>query len=267
DGGVTVKDSWSNSEAYERYVGRWSSRVGESFLDWLNARKNARWLDIGCGTGALSERILRSQEPSHLIGVEPSEAFLAAAKERVQGENVEFRSGSGESLPVQDACIEYAVSGLVLNFVPDKDGAMRELLRVLAPGGIAACYVWDYAGHVQFMRYFWDAAVKLDPSARDKDEGVRFPICRPKPLRNLFESVGLREVRVAAIDIPTPFESFDDYWQPFLADVAPAPGYCVSLDREHRAKLEALVRDALPLDPDGMILLAARAWAVAGVRP
>jgi SAM-dependent methyltransferase len=202
----------------------------------------------------------------HLIGVEPSEAFLAAAKERVRGGNVKFRRGSGESLPVEDASIDYAVSGLVLNFVPDKDAAMRELIRVLAPGGIAACYVWDYAGHVQFMRYFWDAAVKLNPSARDKDEGVRFPICRPKPLQNLFESVGFQEVRVAPIDIPTPFESFDDYWQPFLNDVAPAPGYCVSLDAEERGKLEALVRDALPIDPDGMILLAARAWAVSGMR-
>jgi ubiquinone/menaquinone biosynthesis C-methylase UbiE len=140
-----MKDSWSNSVAYERYVGRWSSRIAERFLDWLDARRVARWLDIGCGTGALSERILRSQEPSHLIGVEPSDAFLAAAKERVLGENVEFRSGSGESLPIEDKCIDYAVSGLVLNFVPDKDAAMRELLLVLAPGGIAACYVWDYA--------------------------------------------------------------------------------------------------------------------------
>jgi SAM-dependent methyltransferase len=242
-GELVVKDRWANSEAYERYVGRWSSRVGEQFLDWLDAHTDARWLDVGCGTGALTERIVASNAPRHLIGVEPSDAFLIAAKGCVAGDNVEFRRGSAERLPVKDASVDYAVSGLVLNFVPDKDAFMRELLRVLVPGGIAACYVWDYAGHVQFMRYFWDAAVKLDPSARDKDEGVRFPICRPKPLRNLFESVGFREVRVAAIDIPTPFESFDDYWQPFLADVAPAPGYCVSLDRERRAELEALVRD------------------------
>jgi ubiquinone/menaquinone biosynthesis C-methylase UbiE len=262
-----VKDSWSNSAAYERYVGRWSSRVAERFLDWLDARTAARWLDIGCGTGALSERILASQQPNHLIGVEPSESFRAIVNERVRGGNVEFRSGSAERLPVEDACIDYGVSGLVLNFVPDQDAAMRELLRVLSPGGIAAGYVWDYAAHVQFIRYFWDAAVKLNPSAKDKDEGVRFPICRPKPLQNLFESAGFREVRVAAIDIPTPFENFDDYWEPFLNDVGPAPGYCVSLNAAERAKLEAMIRDALPIDSDGMILLAARAWAVSGVRP
>ena len=149
-----MKDSWSNAEPYEHYVGGWSSRVAERFLDWLDPRRTARWLDIGSGTGALSERIVGLREPSHVIGVEPSGAFRAIAKERVRGENVEFRTGSGESLPVEDACVDYAVSGLVLNFIPDKDVAMRELLRVLAPGGIAACYVWDYAGHVQFMRYF-----------------------------------------------------------------------------------------------------------------
>jgi ubiquinone/menaquinone biosynthesis C-methylase UbiE len=183
-----VKDSWSNSEAYERYVGRWSSRVAERFLDWLDARTAARWLDMGCGTGALSERIVASQEPNHLIG---AVGIFPGDRERTSpGRNVEFRSGSGERLPVEDACIDYAVSGLVLNFVPAKDAAMRELVRVLSPGGIGACYVWDYAEDAQFMRYFWDAAVKLNPSAKDKDEGGRFPICRPKPLQNLFECAG-----------------------------------------------------------------------------
>lgn len=188
-------------------MGRWSSRVGERFLDWLDARSDARWLEVGCGTGAFTEQILSLQRPSHLIGVEPSETFLEAAKERVSGERVEFQIGSGENLPVEDACINYAVSGLVLNFVPDKETAMRELLRVLAPGGVAASYVWDYAGHVQFMRYFWDAAVQLNPEAREMDEGVRFPICRPGPLRNLFESAGFRDVQVIPIDVPTPFKN------------------------------------------------------------
>lgn len=261
-----MSDSWSDGEAYERYVGRWSSRIGELFLDRLAARPGARWLDIGCGTGALSERIHATQAPSRLIGVEPSEGFRAVARERVQGGSVEFRGGSAETLPVADASIDYAVSGLALNFVQDRDAAMREQLRVLAPGGTAASYVWDYAGHAQFMRCFWDAAVKLSPKARELDEGVRFPICRPGPLRDLFERAGFRGVRVDPLDIPTPFESFEDYWRPFLNDVGPAPGYCSGLPAEQRRELEALLRDALPTDPDGMILLAARAWAVSGVR-
>lgn len=261
-----MTDSWSDGEAYERYVGRWSSRIAERFLDRLAARPGAAWLEIGCGTGALSERILATQTPRHLVGVEPSETFRAVAAERVRGANVEFRSGSAEALPVADASVDYAVSGLMLNFVPDRDAAMREQLRVLAPGGVAACYVWDYAGHTQFMRLFWDAAVALDPKARELDEGVRFPVCRPGPLRELFESAGFRDVRVHPVDIATPFESFEDYWQPFLSDIGPAPGYCVGLPPDRRAALEARLRDALPTDPDGMILLAARAWAVSGVR-
>jgi len=132
-----MQDKWANRDAYERYVGRWSSRVGRDFLHWLGPRSEARWLFIGCGTGALSEQILASQGPNRLIGVEPSELFLAVAKDRVQGARVEFRLGSGEHFPLEDACIDCAVSALVLNFVPDKAFAMRELRRVLAPGGVA----------------------------------------------------------------------------------------------------------------------------------
>ena len=261
-----MKDSWSNSEAYEQYVGRWSSQIGVGFLDWLAPQSDARWLDLGCGTGALSEQIQYSQKPAKLIGVEPSASFLAASSDRVQGASVEFKLGSCEQIPLDDAAVDYAVSGLVLNFVPDKKTAMDELFRVLAPGGVAACYVWDYAGHVQFMRYFWDASVKLNPDARAKDEGVRFPICRPKPLRELFEVAGFQHVKVEPIDIVTSFENFDDYWIPFLSDVAPAPGYCMSLSNSEREKLAETVRGSVPTDPDGRILMAARAWAVCGIR-
>lgn len=262
-----MQDSWSNSEAYERYIGRWSSKVGERFLEWLDASRGARWLDVGCGTGALTERIAHARVPGHLIGVDPSEAFLETARQRVSGQNIELRTGTADNLPFENDFFDYVVSGLVLNFVPDKKAALREFLRVLAPGGVAACYVWDYAGHMQLMRYFWDAAVQLNPEAHDKDEGVRFPVCRPEPLKNLFESAGFTDVRVSPIDIATPFNDFDDYWRPFLKDVAPAPGYCANLPEEERARLEAVLRDTLPTDLDGMILLAARAWAVYGVRP
>ena len=115
---------------------------------------------------------------------------------------------------------------------------------------------------MQLMRYFWDAAVALDPDARELDEGVRFPVCRPGPLRDLFEAAGVGEVEVTPIDVPTPFEDFNDYWTPFLSGVGPAPGYCVSLDEPAREALKARLRETLPTDPDGMILLAARAWGV-----
>jgi len=154
----------------------------------------------------------------------------------------------------------------VLNFIPDKEQALAEIIRCVADGGTVAAYVWDYAGHVQFMRYFWDAAIALDPGAREKDEGVRFPICRPNALEALFNSAGLLDIATTPIDIATPFTDFEDYWTPFLSGIAPAPGYCVSLDEDRRDALKARLVDTLPTDPEGRILLAARAWAVRGTR-
>ncbi|MGQ7848750.1 class I SAM-dependent methyltransferase [Granulosicoccus sp. 3-233] len=261
---TTPQDSWTDDSAYEAYVGRWSRRVGEGFLRWLDPFEQARWLDFGCGTGALTSQILASCAPRQIIGIEPSEEFLASARRQIVDARVRFQQGSDDRIPVNDGEIDFAVSGLVLNFVSDQKKVIKALLRTLNPGGTLAAYVWDYAGHVQFMRHFWDVAVELNPEARDKDEGVCFPLCRPGPLHALFESSGLRDVDVTAMDITTPFSDFSDYWTPFLSDVAPAPGYCASLDEESRTRLESRLRERLPTDSDGRILLAARAWAVKG---
>ncbi|UXX82016.1 class I SAM-dependent methyltransferase [Roseovarius pelagicus] len=261
-----MHDKWTNGDAYEMYVGRWSRLTGQKFLAWLDVPNQKRWLDLGCGTGALTSRILDACDPVSIIGVEPSEGFLTLARNSVTDPRAEFRQGAGDSVPAADAAVDCAVSGLVLNFIPDVQKAMNELTRVTTPNGTVAAYVWDYAGHVQFMRYFWDAAIALDPSARDKDEGVRFPICKPDALADLFRASGLRDVSTAPIDVPTPFENFDDYWTPFLSGIAPAPGYCASLDDEARKRLKIRLEEALPTDPDGRILLAARAWAVRGTR-
>jgi SAM-dependent methyltransferase len=261
-----MQDNWSDGDSYEMYVGRWSREVAAKFLAWLAAPAGVRWLDLGCGTGALTACILRDGAPGSVIGVEPSEGFLSMARQRVADARARFRQGAADRIPVGEGEVEVAVSGLVLNFIPDRAQAMRELVRCVAPGGTVAAYVWDYAGHVQFMRQFWDAAVALNPKARERDEGVRFPICRPGPLRELFEAGGLRDVEVEAVDIATPFRDFDDYWTPFLGGVGPAPGYCVGLDDNARTALRERLRRTLPTDADGRILLAARAWAVRGTR-
>jgi hypothetical protein len=127
-----------------------------------------------------------------------------------------------------------------------------------------ALYVWDYAGEMQLMRHFWDAAVALDPTAADKDEGRRFPICEPEALARLFDAAGLRAVATRAIDVPTVFSTFDDYWTPFLSGQGPAPGYAMSLTEERRAALRERIRATLPIAADGSIPLRARAWAVRG---
>ena len=134
------------------------------------------------------------------------------------------------------------------------------------PEGIVAAYVWDYAGKMQLMRHFWNAAAALDPAAYDLDEGRRFPICHPEPLRELFQGAGLHQVEVRPIDIATDFQDFDDYWSPFLGGQGPAPGYAQSLSDERRAALRERIRAGLPFALDGSIPLVARAWAVRGVR-
>jgi hypothetical protein len=127
-----------------------------------------------------------------------------------------------------------------------------------------AAYVWDYAGKIELMRYFWDAAVELDRAALELDEGRRFPLCRPAPLAELFTNARKRAVETRAIDVPTRFRDFDDYWTPFLGGQGPAPGYAMSLSEERRSALRDRIRARLPIAEDGSIDLIARAWAVRG---
>jgi hypothetical protein len=140
------------------------------------------------------------------------------------------------------------------------------MVRAARKGGTVAAYVWDYTGQMQLMRYFWDAAVALDPAAYILDEGQRFPPCQPEPLRQLFQTDQLGKVEVCSIDVPTTFRDFDDYCSPFLGGQAPAPGYAMSLSEERRVTLREHIRATLPIASDGSIHLIARAWAVRGVR-
>jgi SAM-dependent methyltransferase len=259
-------DKWASGRLYEPYVGRWSRRVAESFLPWIESPRRASWLDVGCGTGALIDKVLAYAAPRSVKGIDASEGFLATAREAIRDPRVTFAIADAEKLPDADGAFEAVVSGLVLNFVARPFAAAAEIARVLKPGGVAAAYVWDYAGKMQLMRHFWNAAVALDPEAREKDEGRRFPLCEPEALRHLWEGAGFRRVEVAAIDVETTFRDFDDYWTPFLSGQAPAPGYCMSLTEAARARLRDRLRDSLPFALDGTIPLVARAWAVKGRR-
>jgi SAM-dependent methyltransferase len=260
------EDTWASGDAYEPYVGRWSRVVAREFLAWLALPQGSGWLDIGCGTGALSQTILEVASPYSVLGVDPSEEYVTFAREHIRDERVHFTLGDAQALPVETASYDAVVSGLVLNFVPQPSRAVAEMVRVARASGIVAAYVWDYAGLMQLMRYFWDAAIALDPTAFQLDEGQRFPLCQPEPLVQLFQTAGLREVEVCLIDIPTTFRDFDDYWSPFLGGQGPAPGYAMSLSVEHRSLLQERLRATLPTAPDGSIALIARAWAVRGVR-
>jgi SAM-dependent methyltransferase len=261
------KDAWASGEAYEPYVGRWSRPVARQFVAWLGVPPRRDWLDIGCGTGALCAVILESASPRHLTGVDPSDGFVSFARHKVTDQRATFQVGDAQALTVSDDSFDATVAGLVVNFIPDQARAVGEMRRATRPGGIVAAYVWDYAGEMQMMRQFWDAAVALDPSAIPLDEGRRFPICQPEPLASLFRGAGLEGVAVRSIDVPTIFKNFDDYWTPFLGGQAPAPGYCMSLSEDCRAALRDRIRASLPTRDDGSIHLVARAWAVRGTVP
>ena len=263
--GDRESDLWSAADAYERYMGRWSREVAPLFLAWLGARPGRSWLDVGCGTGELSGQIVRACRPGRLIGIDPSVALLRRARAALP--DAEFLEGDATAIGLPDAAVDHVVSGLVLNFVPDPARAVREMARVAGPGGGVALYVWDYAGQMQIMRRFFDAASRIDPGASAYDDGIRAPICRPDPLREVALAAGLGDVEVTALDIPAAFVDFEDYWVPFLGGTGSAPRYLASVGEEVRGRIRLAVREALPIGPDGEILLAVRAWAVKGTVP
>jgi SAM-dependent methyltransferase len=240
--------------------------VADTFVRWLGLPAGRRLLDVGCGTGALSATLLAAADPAEIVGVDLSEGFLAEARARITDPRADFRVGDAGSLPLPDGAFDAVVSGLALNFVPRPDRAAAEFARVAAPGAVVAAYVWDYADGMAMMRRFWDAAAELDPVGADVDEGLRFPLCRPEPLRALWTGAGLTDVTVRAVDVPTVFADFDDYWQPFLGGQGPAPAYVATLTDERRRALRDLLHVRLPRDADGSIPLTARAWAVRGAR-
>jgi SAM-dependent methyltransferase len=255
---------WASGDFYEPYVGRWSRLVARDFITWLGGAGGRRWLDVGCGTGALSQTIVDRAAPAAVVGIDASAAFVSHAESHIADPCASFRVADAQALPFDPGAFDAAVSGLVLNFVPEPSRMVAEMRRVVRLGGTVALYLWDYAGEMQLMRHFWDAAAALDPAAEPLDEGRRFPIARPEALAALFRDAGLAEVETRAIDVPTVFRDFDDYWTPFLGGTGPAPAYCMSLSDERRAALRERLRARLPARPDGNIHLVARAWAVRG---
>jgi SAM-dependent methyltransferase len=260
------KDVWASGDSYEPYVGRWSRLVAPEFIRWLALPEGSHWLDVGSGSGALSQTILDIANPKKVKGIDRSEDYVEFARTRVNDPRAEFEVGNAQTLPVATEAFDAAISGLVLNFVPQPDQMIAEMMRAVREGGVVAAYVWDYAGKMQMMRHFWNAVTALDPAARDLDEGRRFPICSPNSLSNLFQNVGLSQVQVRAIDIAADFKDFDDYWFPFLGGQGPAPGYVMSLSERRRAQLRERIYNSLPFALDGTIPLVMRAWAVKGIK-
>jgi SAM-dependent methyltransferase len=259
-----MNDSWLSGIAYERFMGRWSTLVAQEFLNWLAITPARSWLDVGCGTGSLTKLILETYQPKEIISIDSSGDFISHAQRSIANPSVHFKVGLAQSLELDSNSIDTVVSGLVLNFVPQPKAAILEMLRVAKPGGKIGIFLWDYADGMQMLRYFWDAAVELDNNANEFDEGIRFPLCQEGQLESLIREVGLKQVEATAIEVKTVFKNFDDYWQPFLGNVGPAPNYTMSLNQKDRQKLEVKLRKSLPTDDNGSISLIARAWAAKG---
>ncbi|MEU6380745.1 class I SAM-dependent methyltransferase [Streptomyces sp. NPDC046909] len=256
-------DVWAAGNAYERYMGRWSRLVAAEFVTRLPCPPDARWLDVGCGSGALTSTVAARCRPRALLGLDGSAAFVTTARASTPAP-ARFAVADAQALPLPDASFDIAVSGLVLNFLPTPAAALAEAARVVRPGGQIAAYVWDYAEGMQFLRYFWSAATEVDPTATAHDESRRFPLCTPPELHRLWDRAGLTEVTVEPIEITTPFPHFDDLWHPFLSGQGPAPGYVASLSPVTREQLRRTLHDRVPAGADGSITLKARAWGVRG---
>lgn len=260
-------ERWAGAEAYEPFMGRWSRQLASAALTWLAPDPGGRWLDVGCGTGAVSEAIVTEAAPASLLGVDQSESYVDAAGARVADARARFEVSDAGSLPLPDESVDHVVSGLVLNFVPDSRAAVAEMLRVVAPGGQVSAWVWDYADGMQMLRVFWDAVIEEHAPSAELDEAARFPVCAPGGLRELFTEVGLTDIEDGEVAIPMVFADFDDYWQPFLGGQGPASAYLLQLPDERLDRLRDLVRAALPSSPDGTLRLTARAWIATGRSP
>jgi len=259
-----MNDPWSGGNAYEKFMGKWSSLAAKKFLKWFEIPAEKNWLDVGCGTGSLTKLILETQKPANIISVDSSEEFISYAKKILNNPIVQFNVGKAESLEIESGSIDAVVSGLMLNFIPEPEAAIREMMRVTKPGGKIGIFIWDYSEGMQMLRYFWDAAIELNDKAKGFDEGLRFPLCRKGHLEVLFGRAGLKDVDAIPIEIDTIFKNFNDYWDPFLGNVGPAPAYVMSLEQENRKQLEMKIRNSLPVNKDGSISITARAWAAKG---
>jgi SAM-dependent methyltransferase len=261
---MNSSDAWMAGAAYEAYMGRWSRPLARLFLEWLQPMRSAHWLEIGCGTGALTSSIADLCEPASVIACDPSAAFIEHARKQLSDGPTSLLVASADDLPHRDSGFDAIVSGLVLNFLPDPGQVLASIRERLRPSGVVAAYVWDYAEGMEFLRRFWDVAAAVEARAAALDEAKRFPLCRRAALESLFRAAGLTQVRTESLEVTTEFADFDDYWEPFLSGTGPAPSYVVSLNAVARGRLRDQLEQRLAPDRDGRIRLRARAWAVRG---
>ena len=250
------------AEAYDRHIGRYGPALARALIETAGVRPGGRALDVGCGPGALTTELVSVLGAERVTAVDPSAGFAEACRARLPG--VDVRVGSAEALPFEDGAFDHALAQLVVNFMTDPLAGVREMRRVTRPGGAVAAAVWDYAGEMTLLRRFWDAAVTLDPSARDRDEGRCMPFRTPSELGELWTSAGLASVQVSSVVVDAGYSSFEDLWRPLELGVGPSGAYAAALPADRRAALKAELRRRLGVGGESF-RLTARAWVVAGL--
>lgn len=254
-----------SADAYDRFVGRYSPALASALIGFAGVEPGIRAVDVGCGTGALSAALAERLGTEGVSAVDPSAPFVEACRARVPG--IEVHQAPAETLPLADDSFDAALSQLVVNFMDDPEAGVREMARVTRPGGIVAACVWDYAGEMQLLRAFWDAALESIPErAAAADEGVVMPWSGEGDLADLWCAAEIEAVRFGSLIVSATYASFEDLWSPFPTGVGPAGAFCKSLSAQDQAAIEVAMRRRLKVDDDPFELTA-RAWAVVGTAP
>ena len=244
------------AEAYDRFMGRYSRLLAPQLADFAGVVGGQRALDVGCGPGALTAELVERLGPENVAAVDPSPPFVRAAQARHPG--VDVREAPAERLPFEDGAFDVALAQLVVHFMADPVAGLREMRRVVRPGGVLAACVWDLAGGTAPLSLFWRAAAELDPGVMDES---RFAGAREGHLVELMTEAGLREVRGAVLTVSLEHPTFDEWWEPYTGGVGPAGQYVAKLSAEEQLELRERCRALLPEPP---FTLESRAWSAIG---
>jgi SAM-dependent methyltransferase len=247
------------ADAYDRFMGRYSSLLAPSFADFGGIARGRLALDVGCGPGALTAELVARLGATSVSAVDPSESFVSAARQRHPGVTVE--RAAAEELPFGDDTFDVALAQLVVHFMEDPVAGLREMARVTRAGGVVAACVWDHAGGRGPLSVFWDAARELDP---DADDESTFAGAREGHLAQLLGTAGLHEIEEDTVSVSLEHRTFDDWWEPYTLGVGPAGSYVAGLDPDRAAQLRERCREMLPPAP---FVLTALAWAARGLVP
>jgi len=248
-----------SADAYLRFMGRWSEPLTGEFLASADLRPTGQVLDVGCGPGVLTAALVERYGASAVAAIDPSESFVAATGARFPGMDV--RRGTAEALPYDDRAFDAALAQLVVHFMSDPVGGLREMGRVTRPGGVVAACVWDHAGHGSPLSLFWSAVHDVDPAAPSEAE---LPGTKEGQLAAYAREAGLSDITDSALTVTNRFESFDEWWAPYLFGVGPLGAYVATLGEGHLDELKDRCRELLPEAPFEQRAVAWSVRALAG---